>query len=101
MYDLKNRNNINDVIKSMFKEKLKLPFSSNPLDNTKSVDPTKLPPCKRILEQYSKRIWFIACLYKTTATAYTAADHIPVKSGWQLRENKENLEIKYFLPAVP
>ena len=75
MYGFKRIGNINDVIKSIFEEKSKPTISLRPLKNIKSIDPTKFPQCKVILEQQTKRDWFIAHLSKTAVEAYPAINH--------------------------
>ena len=68
MYGTKKTCNINDVIKSMFEEISKPMVSSRPLENIKSIDPTPFPPCKKIIEQQTRRAWFISHLYKTAGS---------------------------------
>ena len=60
MYGFKRTCKINDVIKSMFEEKSKPTISSRPLGNIKSIDRTMFLPRRVILEQQTKRVWFIA-----------------------------------------
>ena len=69
MYWFKRTCKINDVIKSMSEEKSKPTISSLPLENIKFIDPTMFPPCKVIVEQQTKRAWFIAHVYKTAVEA--------------------------------
>ena len=96
MYGFKRTCKINDVIKSMFEEKSKPTISSRPLANIKSIDPTMFPPCKVILEQQTKRAWFIDHLYKTSVEAYPAINHTPTDFGWGLDENNEYLQVKWY-----
>ena len=96
MYGFKRACNINDVIKSMFEEKPKPTISSHLLANIKSIDTTMFPPWKVILEQQTKRAWFIAHLYKTAVEAYPAINHTPIDFGWELDENNEYLQVKWF-----
>ena len=69
MYGFKRTCKINDVIKRMSEEKSKPIISSRPLENIKFIDPTMFPPCKVIVEQQTKRAWFIAHVYKTAVEA--------------------------------
>ena len=82
--------------KSMFEEKSKPTISSRPLENLKSIDPTMFPPCKVILEQQTKRAWFITHLYKTVVETYPAFNHTPINFGWELDKNHEYLQVKWF-----
>ena len=54
------------------------------------------PPWKVILEQRTKRVWFIAHLYKTAVDAYPAINHTPIDFGWELDKNNEYLLVKWF-----
>ena len=86
----------NDVIKSMFEEKSKPTISSCPLENIKSIDPTMFPPCKVLLEQQTKRAWFIAHLYKRAVETYPAINHTPIDFGLEPDENHEYLQVTKF-----
>ena len=86
----------NDVIKSMFEEKSKPTISTCPLENIKSIDPTMFPPCKVLLEQQTKRAWFIAHLYKTAVETYPAINHTPIDFGLEPDESHEYLQVTKF-----
>ena len=73
----------------MFEEKSKPAISSRPLGNIKSIDRTMFLPCRVILEQQTKRAWFIAHLCKTTVVTYSAINYTPIDFGWELDENNE------------
>ena len=60
------------------------------------MDSTMFPQWKVILEQQTKRAWFIAHLYKTAVDAYPAINHTPIDFGWELDENNEYLQVKWF-----
>ena len=50
VYDFKSDNNINKVIRKMFKERSKPKSAELPLDCIKSLDPNKFPPCRAVLK---------------------------------------------------
>ena len=54
------------------------------------------PPCKTILEQQTKRAWFITHLYKTVVKAYQAINDTSINFDWKLHKNHEYLEAKWF-----
>ena len=47
----------------------------NPSDCTKSVDPTTLSPCSKVLLQQIKRACYAAHLYSTAYNAYPAFNY--------------------------
>lgn len=96
MYGFKRICNISDVIKSMFKEKSKPTISWRPLEIIKFIDSTPFRPCKVILEQQNNCAWFIAHLYETTVETYPAINIIPNDSCWEVGENHQYLQVKWF-----
>ena len=62
----------------------------------KNIDPTKFPPCKKVLEEQIKRAWYIANVYKSAGEAYPAFEYTPIDCGWKLSESSEYLEINWF-----
>ena len=95
-YGFKRTCNINDVIKSMFEEKLKPTIGPHPLENIKSIAPTMFLLFKVLLEQQIKHAWFIAHLYKTAVETYPAINHTPTDFGWEPDKNHEYLKVKWF-----
>ena len=94
MYGFKRTCKINDLIKSMFEEKSKPTISSRPLENIKSMDTNMFPPWKVIIEQQTKRAWFIAHLYKTAVEEHPPINHTPI--DWEQVKNQEYLQVKWF-----
>ena len=96
VYDFKSDNNINKVIRKMFKERSKPKSAELPLDCIKSLDLNKFPPCRAVLKQHIKRAWFITKLYKTAYMAYPVSDYTPIGYGWELSKCGNYLEINWF-----
>ena len=65
---------LNDVLESEFDKKYKSKPGKNPLDCIKSVDPTTLPPCSKVLLQQIQQVCYVAGLYSTAYYAYLAFD---------------------------
>ena len=67
-----------------------------------AIDPTKFPPCKKVLEQQIKRAWYIVKLYKSACDAYPTFEFTPIVFGWKPSKCSECLEMKWFEgPQVP
>ena len=86
---------INDVLKAEFDKQCKPKPGKNPLYCSKSVDPTTLPPCSKVLLQI-KRACFVAHLYTTANDACPSFDLFPIDYGYKLSENGESLEMHWF-----
>ena len=63
MYGYSKNKCINDMLKAELDKKCKPKPGKNPLDCIKSVDPTTLPPCSKVLLQQIKRASYVAHLY--------------------------------------
>ena len=96
MYGYPKNKCINDVLKAEFDKKCKPKPGKNPLDCIKSMDPTTLPPCSKVLLQQIKRACYVAYLYTTAYDAYPAFDLFPIDYGYKLSENGESLEMHWF-----
>ena len=53
---------LNDVLKTELEKNYNPKPGKNPLDCIKSVDPTTLPPCSKVLLQEIKRACYVAYL---------------------------------------
>ena len=97
IYSHKKESNINDVRTCMFNKKAKPKSIKKPLDSIKNIDPTRFPPCQRVLiTEQIKRAWFIAHLYKTATEPYPAEEYTAIDFGWKLSECKGYLDINWF-----
>ena len=96
MYGYPKNKCINDVLKAEFDKKCKPKPGKNPLDCIKSVDPTTLPPCSKVLMQQIKRACYVAHLYSTAYHAYPNFDLFPIGYGYKLSENRKSLEMHWF-----
>ena len=96
MYGYPKNKCINDVLKAEFDKKCKPKPGKNPLDCIKSVDPTTLPPCSKVLMQQIKRACYVAHLYWTAYHAYPNFDLFPIGYGCKLSKNRKSLEMHWF-----
>ena len=87
---------INDVLKAEFDKKCKPKPGKNPLECIKSVDPTTLSSCSKVLLQQLKRLCYAAYTYSTAYEAYGAFDLFPIDYGYKSSENGESLEMHWF-----
>ena len=83
-------------MKACFDKKCKINTTGKPLAAIKSVDPTTFLPCKRVLHQQIKRVWYVAYLYKTASDPYPAIDAALIYYGFQLTPDKEYICINWF-----
>ena len=91
---------ISEVKKKNFDEKSKLKTVQLPLDHVKSIDLTKFPLCRSVLDQHLKRAWFITKLWRSTSTTYPASGYNPIDYDWKLSECHNYLEIKWIEDQV-
>ena len=96
MYGYPKNKCINDVLKAEFDKKCKPKPGKNTLDCIKSVDPTTLPPCSKVLLQQIKGACYLAQFYSTAYDTYPAFDLFPIDYGYKLSENGESLEMHWF-----
>ena len=96
MYGYPKNKCINGVLKADFDKKCKPKPGRNPVDCIKSVDPTTLPPCSKVLLQQIKQVCCVAYLYSTAYDAYPDFDLFPIDYGYKLNENGESLEMHWF-----
>lgn len=90
MYSCPKNECVNDVLKPEPK------LGKNPLDYIKSVGPTALPSCPKVLLQQIKQEYFTAHLYSTAYDVYLAFDLFPIDYSYKLSVNKESLEMHQF-----
>ena len=96
MYGYPKNKCINGVLKADFDKKCKPKPGRNPVDCIKSVDPTTLPPCSKVLLQQIKQACCVAHLYSTAYDAYPDFDLFPIDYGYKLNENGESLQMHWF-----
>ena len=96
MYGYPKNKWIKNVLKAEFDKKWKPKPGKNPLDCIKSVDPTTLLPCSKVLLQQIKGACYLAQFYSTAYDTYPAFDLFPIDYGYKLSENGESLEMHWF-----
>ena len=88
--------NIHQLTKCEFEKKSKPKPNGNPLDRIKSVDPTNSLPNYNTLYEQIKWAWYNASIYKTATELYPSFENDPLDYGYQLSNNRLNLEMKWF-----
>ena len=68
----------------------------NPPDCIKSVDPTTLTTCSKVLLQQRKWVCHAVLLYSTAYDAYPTFDLFPIDYGYKLRENGQSSEMHWY-----
>ena len=81
VYGYKKETNIHRVLALHFEAKCKPKKSGKPLDSIRNIDRKRFSPCQRGQLQQIKSAWFIANLYKTATSAYSAGDCDAINFG--------------------
>ena len=70
--------------------------TERPLGSIKSVEPTAFPPCRSVLAQHIKRVWYIAKLYKSASEVYPVNESTPIDYGGKLLEGFNLLTVTWY-----